>query len=162
MTMSDRIAVLRDGTVQQVAAPELVYRRPVNRWVAEFVGTPPMNFLPATPRRQGGRLVLVVDAAPAAVLESVVTDVPEAVAVGVRPEHVVMHRTPMPGALAGRVHVVAPAGDQAIVAVRTEAGLVQVKTGADAPPKMEDAVFLTVQPGKIHLFRRDTGERIGP
>lgn len=159
--MSDRIAVLRDGTVQQIASPEDVYRRPVNRWVGEFVGNPPMNILEATGRREDGVRVLVPDAEPRARLACPLSDGPEKVFVGIRPEHVLIHSTPVEGSLRGRVHVVEPAGDHAIVAVRTEAGLVRVKTGADDPPKMEDLVFLTVLPGKLHLFARESGERIG-
>ena len=54
MSMADRMAVLRDGAVQQVATPEDIYHRPVNRFVATTIGSPPMNFLPATARRQNG------------------------------------------------------------------------------------------------------------
>ena len=58
MSMADRMAVLRDGAVQQVATPEDIYHRPVNRFVATTIGSPPMNFLPATARRQNGSIVV--------------------------------------------------------------------------------------------------------
>ena len=58
MSMADRMAVLRDGAVQQVATPEDIYHRPVNRFVATTIGSPPMNFLPATARRQNGSVVI--------------------------------------------------------------------------------------------------------
>ena len=58
MSMADRMAVLRDGAVQQVATPEDIYHRPVNRFVATTIGSPPMNFLPATARRQNGSVVV--------------------------------------------------------------------------------------------------------
>ena len=54
MSMADRMAVLRDGAVQQIATPEDIYHRPVNRFVATTIGSPPMNFLPATARRKNG------------------------------------------------------------------------------------------------------------
>ena len=55
MSMADRVAVLREGKVQQTGAPREVYDRPANRWVAEFMGSPRMNLLPC--RADGGRLV---------------------------------------------------------------------------------------------------------
>ena len=48
LTLGDRLAVLRDGALQQVGTPDDVYRRPANRFVATFIGSPPMNILPAT------------------------------------------------------------------------------------------------------------------
>ncbi|MBI3108380.1 MAG: ABC transporter ATP-binding protein [Candidatus Rokubacteria bacterium] len=162
MTMSDRIAVLRDGTVQQVAPPDDLYRRPLNRWVAEFVGNPPMSVFAATARLDGGLMLLEPEGEPRARLACPLRDVPETLLVGIRPEHFSIHSTPIDGALPGRVHVVEPAGDHAIVVVRTEAGLVNIKTGADDPPRMDELVFLTVRPDKLHLFARQSGERIGP
>ncbi len=53
MSMSDRIAVMRDGLIMQVGSPEEIYRRPVNRFVAEFIGDPPINVLPCEVRRAG-------------------------------------------------------------------------------------------------------------
>ena len=50
LSMADRIAVLRAGAVQQVGAPREIYERPLNRWVAGFVGNPRMNLLPCRPR----------------------------------------------------------------------------------------------------------------
>ena len=56
MSMADRIAVLREGVVQQVDAPEDIYHRPANRFVATVVGRPPMNFIPATAACANGAL----------------------------------------------------------------------------------------------------------
>ena len=56
MSMADRILVLREGVVQQIAPPEDIYHRPANRFVATVVGSPPMNFLPATASRSNGTL----------------------------------------------------------------------------------------------------------
>jgi ABC-type sugar transport system ATPase subunit len=53
MSMSDRIAVMRDGLIMQVGSPEEIYRRPANRFVAEFIGDPPINVLPCEVRQSG-------------------------------------------------------------------------------------------------------------
>ena len=56
MSMSDRIAVMRDGRIQQVGTPEEIYRQPVNRFVAEFIGDPPINILPCQISLSGGEI----------------------------------------------------------------------------------------------------------
>ena len=61
MSMPDRVAVLREGVVQQVDSPENVYHRPVNRFVATVVGSPPMNFIPCTVGARNGGLQLKHD-----------------------------------------------------------------------------------------------------
>ena len=58
MSMPDRVAVLREGVIQQVASPEEIYNQPANRFVATVVGSPPMNFLPVTAAWNGGALEL--------------------------------------------------------------------------------------------------------
>ncbi|MCY1667254.1 ABC transporter ATP-binding protein [Rhizobium sp. SL86] len=61
MTMADRIVVMKDGHIQQVDTPQNLYDRPVNMFVAGFIGAPQMNLLPATIRREDGRFLAVVD-----------------------------------------------------------------------------------------------------
>lgn len=61
MSMSDRIAVLHEGRIQQIGTPDEVYHRPVNRFVARFMGTPPMNILSGELSRQGDRPVVAGD-----------------------------------------------------------------------------------------------------
>ncbi|WP_165222764.1 ABC transporter ATP-binding protein [Affinirhizobium pseudoryzae] len=61
MTMADRIVVMKDGHIQQVDTPQNLYDRPVNMFVAGFIGAPQMNLLPATIRRENGRFVADVD-----------------------------------------------------------------------------------------------------
>jgi multiple sugar transport system ATP-binding protein len=59
MTMGDRIAVMKEGVVQQIADPMHLYRQPANRFVAGFIGSPPMNFLPGSLRPEGEALYFV-------------------------------------------------------------------------------------------------------
>jgi multiple sugar transport system ATP-binding protein len=88
MTMGHRVAVMRDGILQQVDEPERIYDAPTNLFVASFVGSPAMNLLEAEVRREGARVVcrlgdVTVDAPPT--LEEYAS---RTVAVGIRPEHV--------------------------------------------------------------------------
>jgi multiple sugar transport system ATP-binding protein len=88
MTLGDQVAVMRGGVIQQVGAPETLYRHPVNLFVAGFIGSPGMNFLPATVDHGAVRLALgTIDLDDR--LQSRLSDppLPASVIVGIRPEH---------------------------------------------------------------------------
>ncbi len=80
MTLATRIVVLKDGFVQQIGTPQEIYDTPANTFVADFMGSPPMNLVPATVNAAG---VQVGDT----VLGADTTDLPEKVILGIRPEH---------------------------------------------------------------------------
>src|SRR5262245_66227753 len=61
MTMADRVVIMLDGTVQQVGPPIEVYQKPANRFVAAFIGSPSMNFLPIRLQSEGGKLYVKGD-----------------------------------------------------------------------------------------------------
>jgi multiple sugar transport system ATP-binding protein len=95
MTMGDRIAVMRGGTLQQTGEPEDVYRRPVNLFVASFIGSPPMNLVQAQLDSRNGQLValigaqeLVVPAEVAGERSALARYAGRTVGLGIRPEHV--------------------------------------------------------------------------
>lgn len=75
MTLADRIVIMNKGEVQQVAAPNELYRNPVNDFVAGFVGSPQMNFLPVTMVRESGGWTLQADGIRAALPEAIAADV---------------------------------------------------------------------------------------
>ncbi|MFC8923578.1 ABC transporter ATP-binding protein [Cellulosimicrobium sp. NPDC057127] len=85
MTLGDRVAVLRKGVLQQVASPRGLYEQPVNLFVAGFIGTPPMNFLPG--RISGGRIALPFGEFDLPERVSDVVGERDLVIVGLRPEH---------------------------------------------------------------------------
>jgi multiple sugar transport system ATP-binding protein len=92
MAMADRVAVMKDGALQQVAAPLEVYHRPANRFVAGFLGSPPMNFFQGVVDRVEGAIVFHADAgfAPpvcAAAAKSLEARLGQTVTLGLRPEH---------------------------------------------------------------------------
>jgi len=98
MTMGDRICVMKDGNIMQVAAPLEIYNHPANMFVAGFIGSPPMNFLRGTLRATGGGLQFVESGAHAAPLHIALDDalarrgsayVDKPVVFGIRPEDVV-------------------------------------------------------------------------
>ena len=163
MTLGDRIAVFNAGRIEQVGTPPEVYGKPVNRFVAGFLGSPQMNFLPAVgeldpagPILQvpgAGRLSLPIDCA---------TPLASVHALGVRPEHWLM--TPGEGAdgLHASVERVEWLGDVTLVhcrlsgrdAANGEAATISVKTvwpGSDALPRGMP-VRLQVRPRDLMLF----------
>lgn len=111
MSMSDRIAVLREGELQQVDTPENIYNRPANRYVATVVGNPPMNFIPC--RLEGNTLVH-----PAFRLhlgDNIQGVTSNEVAVSVRPENIEIDLNPQTNGIPAEVFVVEPLGAEVVV-----------------------------------------------
>ncbi|MFB6126076.1 MAG: TOBE domain-containing protein, partial [Halolamina sp.] len=168
MTMGDRIAILDDGQLQQVATPLEAYHRPANRFVAGFIGEPSMNFFETTVR--GDELVADRFTYPLspAVAESVADA--ETVTLGVRPEDVQVHDPGVSGDhdFGTVVDVVEPMGDENNVYlafddaeaddadeatfVATVDGMRSVDAGADVSARIPESA--------IHLFDGETGEAL--
>jgi multiple sugar transport system ATP-binding protein len=163
MTLGDRLVVMAGGVVQQIGAPLEVYARPANRFVAGFLGSPPMNFIEGGLRRSGDRLVFADDGDARLPLDGASTGVAEARAggplvLGVRPERL----TPAaeggpssgPGVLALTIRVIEPLGDRVNVYATTAAGtavIARIDAGA-ARFRPGDVVPFRIDPGAIHLF----------
>ncbi|MBL4846816.1 MAG: sn-glycerol-3-phosphate ABC transporter ATP-binding protein UgpC [Planctomycetes bacterium] len=162
MTLGDRIAVLSGGHVQQVGPPLEVYNNPANRFVAGFLGSPPMNFLPG---------VLVGEPVTKVTLTTgVQIDLPEQlhdcakagseVELGVRPELLLLDPE---GPLVGTVAVVEALGAETVVTVDAAGGQTLVaRLTEGVPPQSGDAIQLRPHATQIHLFERKSGERLGP
>jgi ABC-type sugar transport system ATPase subunit len=147
MTLGQRIAVLREGCLDQIATPQDLYERPANRFVATFIGSPPMNLLEGTAAlaagagARGGRIIN------------------DRLCVGVRPQDVALVSLGA-GALAGTVEVIEPLGHATIVHVRTqdEARIVAVASGG-SPARPGDTVGLRFATDRLHVFAPD-GRRL--
>jgi multiple sugar transport system ATP-binding protein len=167
MTMADRVAVLSDGRLQQVGAPQDVYDRPANVFVARFLGSPPMNVLPGV---LDGATVLVGGArlAGGAALGGLTAGGTRRVEVGARPEHVTLGRAGEGAAAAGAdggmpatVELVESLGHERLVRCSVDGGTVVVRIAAEAQvPAVGDRVTLRVEPSRVHLFDPDSGERL--
>ena len=136
LTLGDRIAVLRAGELQQVADPDGLYRRPANRFVASFVGSPAMNFLPPG----GGPFAVGQDDAE----------------VGVRPEHVRIGS----GDVQAKVELVEPAGNETYVHLGVDGLRLVARVAADVRPPVGDQVRVSLA-DELHRFDPETGERVG-
>jgi multiple sugar transport system ATP-binding protein len=157
MTMSDRVAVMNDGKLQQLDMPQTVYLQPNNVWVAGFIGSPAMNFFDCTFRtRDGGG---VIDAGEFSIeVGNDVADVvrknasgPEVI-LGIRPEDVSVAKKRQPGSIEASVYVVEPIGDSVIVDANVGKNLLKARADASFVAEIEEKVYLTFNQGKIHIF----------
>ena len=128
MTMADRIVVLRAGRIEQVGTPLELYRSPVNRFVAGFIGSPNMNFLEGEAAARLG-----------------------AHAIGIRPEHFRMSMTE--GTFPGTVGVAEHLGSDTFLHVHLDDGAhVVARAEGEFPAGHGDRIWLTPQEGRIHRF----------
>jgi multiple sugar transport system ATP-binding protein len=165
MTMGHRIAILRGGAMQQVGTPLEVYERPANVFVAQFIGTPPMNVWRATLEPGGGRLraqAFAVDV-PRALAGAAAGLAGREVFVGIRPEHVRAGASPGGEAAAVElsVELVETLGDEAIVHARAGPDLIVYKDDPRSAPAMGAQVTAWLDLRSIHLFDGATERRLG-
>jgi len=171
MTLGQRIAVMRDGIIHQVAAPEEVYARPADLFVAGFIGSPPMNFLEGAIERHDGGLALVADGLTLP-LDQVPIARPEdlvgrRVVLGLRPEHLSLGRA-QPGTttVTATVEVVEPMGAETHVHVRlgdlgpAHASWV-ARVGPDTTARPDEQVAVGLALSQAHLFDPGSGKRLG-
>ncbi|MGE0314644.1 MAG: ABC transporter ATP-binding protein [Lautropia sp.] len=156
MTMADRIVVLKDGTVQQFDTPENVYRRPANRFVAGFIGSPTMNFFHATRTQQGLRLA---DGTGLALPPGAWPAATGPVVLGVRPEHLSIVDDALPG-LRVTIGVVEPLGSDTLVYFELDGKRFVARVSPDATARPGDVVTLGFAPDRIHLFDRSDGRAL--
>ncbi len=165
LTLGDRVAVMHDGALQQEGAPDDVYRRPGNRFVATFIGSPAMNILPGEVR--GDSIVAGPLQLPR--LRDVDLSDTRGLEVGIRPEHLrVRSGTEGPPAAdppgagsAAVVTLVEPAGPDTFVHVTAGDHRLIVRAPADVRPEVGDGMELAVDPNDVHLFDAGTGVRLG-
>ena len=157
MAMADRIAVMNNGVVEQVASPRDIYDRPASLFVADFIGSPPMNFLPF-------RHSLAIGAEAIRLGESAVAipaareDVGERdLVLGVRPEHV---RFADAGMVRGEVYGVEYLGTTQIVTVTTRHGALKARSPSSLSFRTGDNVGLDFRPDTLSIFDRTSGRAI--
>jgi multiple sugar transport system ATP-binding protein len=162
MTLGDRIVVMNDGIIQQADTPLNVYRKPSNRFVASFIGSPPMNLIEGhfEVTKPGHTLFTGPDGLTLTVtLESTAlaagTKAP--CALGFRPETITLSDTPIPGkTIPCTVDVLEPLGDRVLVAlIGPGKSHLTASVGPDTQALPGDIWHLTLQPGTAHLFRSD-------
>ncbi|MDN4588914.1 ABC transporter ATP-binding protein [Xenophilus aerolatus] len=140
MTLADKVVVLKDGLIEQVGSPLALYDRPANQFVAQFIGMPSMNMLPATSlpmvsRLTGGQL-------------------PGDGFLGVRPEGVRVHPG-RGGGMPGRVELVEALGADTLIHVDVSGVTLIARQNERTPLQSGDDVGVEIDPSVLHLFTRD-------
>jgi multiple sugar transport system ATP-binding protein len=153
MTMADRIVVLNKGEIEQVGTPLELYHDPVSRFVASFLGSPPMNFLPVT--LEGDRIDL--RNGQSIPHQSALTGPAE---LGIRPENVDIVAEAGLGLIAGEVTLIEPLGADTLITIKSSSHKVVVRVIGNSPLRLGDWVGLTWKPQDHHLFEGASGRRM--
>jgi multiple sugar transport system ATP-binding protein len=160
MTLGRRVALLRDGAIEQLAAPLELYRRPATRFAATFVGSPAINLWPAVVRGPGRLEVLGRELpVPPALTASLGT---AALEVGVRPEDVAVSDVEGPGNVAARVLVVEPMGSETVIILDREGQRVTARTAADRVAEPGTRLWIAPVLERAVFFDVATGRRLAP
>ena len=151
MTIGQRIAVMRDGRIVQVAPPMELYERPADVFVAGFIGSPPMNLIGGRLEAVDGVLTFVGDGNLAVALPARTGDRTAApggtVTFGIRPQDVLIGDRPDASGLRMRIDVVEPLGHSTIVHLAAETLRIVAVVPADARPRPGDVVTVTLRRG---------------
>jgi multiple sugar transport system ATP-binding protein len=131
MTLAHRIAIMRDGKIQQYDTPANVYHRPANTFVAGFVGSPSMNLI-----EKAGEIL------------------------GIRHEDVELSTTEQPAWSPARVYVTEEMGNETIVVLKDESSLITTRMTATSRLDFDMPVWYRFRPEKLHRFRTSTGDRL--
>ncbi|MDD1959637.1 sn-glycerol-3-phosphate ABC transporter ATP-binding protein UgpC [Pseudomonas sp. 39004] len=166
MTLGDKVAVMKDGIIQQFGTPQQIYNDPANQFVASFIGSPPMNFTPVRLARQDGRLLALLDSGQAR------CELPLGVAgaeldgreiiLGIRPEQIALgtgEGNGLPGIRAD-VQVTEPTGPDLLVFVTLNQTKVCCRLAPDVACKVGDSLNLQFDPARVLLFDAASGERL--
>jgi multiple sugar transport system ATP-binding protein len=153
LALADRIAVMEAGQIRQVGTPREVFGRPANTFVANFIGSTPMNLIDGSVH--DGRLSVAGASLP---WKGSLPD-GDKVVVGVRPEYLTLSREDPGGpALRGTVSVAENLGTSALVSVAVGDELIGAVVPEEAEPPADTPVWLTPQPGRLLVYRAADGQ----
>jgi ABC-type sugar transport system ATPase subunit len=161
MTLGDRIVVLANGRIQQVGRPIELYRSPLNRFVAGFIGTPSMNFIEGSVRREDGVAAFVTEGVRVGLPSVRLAARSEPQTMGVRPED--LRIVPGTGAgsdapgMTGKVVLVERLGGTSHIHFDVGKHRLLALVGGDPLPDVGDVIAVHVPPARVHLFNADGG-----
>ena len=153
MTLGSRIAVMKDGVLQQLGTPDDIYSRPANTYVAGFIGSPTMNLIAGCAENTGSEGIFCIKNANLPLHCPVGANA----LLGVRPEHIALTSD---SPWRGVISVVEPTGADTFVVVKTDAGNVTVRTAPHMQSRPGDAVGLEVQAARVNWFDAQSGVRL--
>lgn len=160
MTMGQRVAVMKDGLLQQCDSPEKVYNEPVNKFVAGFIGSPPMNFVEGSIKKESGKTWFDCGDFKLPLPEGRGTSAADGqkVFLGVRPEHIydASMNNPVPttpeNTIDARVDVMEPLGHQYIAYLKAGEHQFQASLDSGSKLKVDDPGKFAINLGALHIF----------
>ncbi len=166
MTMGDRIVVMKDGFIQQYDSPKNLYERPINRFVASFIGSPQMNFGEMQAVDTNGEVRLDFQGINTSIPVAVGTllrqsgYVGKSMILGIRPEDVHLAGDEAKGVFTGLVDAVEDMGSDKYLFIKSGFGAITLRTGRDIERRVGEEVKFRFSGEKLHLFDGETGLRI--
>ncbi|TBU89015.1 ABC transporter ATP-binding protein [Phytopseudomonas dryadis] len=166
MTLGDKVAVMKDGVIQQFGTPKQIYNDPANLFVASFIGSPPMNFIPLRLQRRDERMLAVLDSGQGR-CELALGVMPAGleerdVILGIRPEQIQLTRDEGPSSIRAEIDVTEPTGPDTLVFVTLNQTKVCCRLAPEAAPPVGQSLVLQFDPARVLLFDADSGERLLP
>ncbi|MFD1382844.1 ABC transporter ATP-binding protein [Rhodanobacter aciditrophus] len=170
MTLADRIAVMKDGEVQQLGTPQEIYDNPTNLFVAGFMGSPAMNFIPAKVVEQAGSYALELQASQPTIVpfpkpESLANHVGKEILLGLRPEMITEPQPHKEGAdfvvtADVDVEVTEPMGADTMILTRVQGAEVNCRSNPAYPAKSGETIAMMFDTSKAVAFDKDSGVRL--
>jgi multiple sugar transport system ATP-binding protein len=166
MTLATKIVVMKGGVIQQIGTPSEIYNHPANLFVADFMGSPAMNLIPATAKANGKGVkveIARIGADPITLIDTKNRDLPENVILGVRPEDIADAQLHSGG---GRqmadcmIDIVEPAGADTFAVMQLGGKHVTARLHAETGAVAGQSLNLAFDLGKASYFAPDTGERL--
>jgi len=167
MTLGDKVAVMKDGVIQQFGTPHEIYNDPANLFVASFIGSPPMNFVPLRIRQRDGRWVGVLNSEQGSceLPLPITTDDglrDRELILGIRPEQIGLAGVGTADfSLAVDIEVVEPTGPDTLVVFTLNQVKACCRLTPDQAPRVGETLNLQFDPRKVLLFDAQSGERLG-
>lgn len=168
MTMGDKIVVMKDGDIQQIADPITLYDKPVNKFVAGFIGTPPMNFVKGMLIKKDGKFyfnegkfhVKIIDS----MVKSLAPYLDKEISFGIRPEDIYdklfVSEAPSENTIKATCEVIEPMGSEAYLYLNTGKNPLIAKVGGHDKPALNSEMDLVFDMSKIHFFDKETEKTI--
>lgn len=161
MTLGDRIAVMNLGVLQQYDTPYNLYHHPKNLFVADFIGSPSMNFIECTLRRKNGKVLL--DATDFEIDLGSLSEVilqettSEEVFMGIRPEHIMISKEKINDAFTGVVNFIENIGDKNVVHIEVGNHIIRALVHGTTEFKLNDTIHFRFRMDMLHVFDKKTG-----
>ncbi len=164
LTLADRIAIMKDGLIQQLDTPAGIYNNPTNRFVAGFIGSPGMNFISGTLEDDAGQWFFAAPDLRIPLNDYAFTGNPTAgqqVEIGIRPEHVVLNDVSEAGFVTLQVEadIVEPMGADTVLWTKLAGNNLTIRTDSESTVKSGDSLSASFNPARASIFAQD-GSRV--